>query len=284
MREGDRGMTGVSIVIPAFNEEQGIGGVLEAIERARASVPVPVEVIVVDDGSTDRTAEFARLRGACVISSPVNLGYGASLKRGITAAQHEWIGMLDADATYAVGDLFALLEIAERHDMVVGARQGAVYRGSLVKYPMRVVFRWLCTYVTGVPVPDPNSGCRVFRKALALRHLDTLSQGYSFTTSLTMVSLLDGRIVGFRPIAYAQRVGRSKVRLLRDTLRSSQILFEVILRYNPLKAFLLLGAVPELIGLAFLPHAPWVWAVLTGIAFLIWSLGGLAVLLSRRNS
>ena len=279
----DQLMKGLSLVIPAFNEEEGISQVLQEVAQLQASIAIPLEVIVVDDGSTDRTAELARAQQAIVISHPVNLGYGASLKRGMLHASYDWIGMIDADGSYAVRDLARLVEHAERYDMLIGARQGKAYRSSLLKYPIRVLFRWLCAYVTGVPVPDPNSGCRIFRKAIALKHLDALSQGYSFTASLTMLYLLDGYLVGFMPIQYARRLGTSKVRWIRDTLRSSQILLEVILVYNPLKAFLVFGFVPFAIGVLFLARALWVFAIMAGFAFLIWSLGGIAVLLSRRN-
>ena len=276
-------MTGVSIIIPALNEEAGIGKVLKDLETIRARVPGAMEVIVVDDGSTDRTAELARAAGATVLSHPVNLGYGASLKRGISRASHDWIAMIDADGTYAANDLARLLERADGYDMLIGARQGAVYRGSLLRYPMRIVFRWLCAYVTGARVPDPNSGCRIFRKSVAMPYAPILSKGYSFTTSITMLFLLEGHLVGFLPINYTERIGRSKVRLVRDTLRSSQILLEIILMYNPLKAFLLFGAAPLAMGLWVRQESPESFAVLAGIAFLIWSLGGIAVLLSRRT-
>jgi len=276
-------MNGLSLIIPALNEAEGLRRVLGALEGLRPTLPIPVEVIVVDDGSSDRTAEVASTARVVVIKNPVNLGYGASLKRGLSRATHEWIGIIDADGSYDVGELGKLLARADSYDMVIGARRGKVYRGTFLKYPMRVVFHWLCTYVTGVKVPDVNSGFRLFRKELALQHVRVLCQGFSFTTSLTMLCLLEGKLVGFVPITYSQRIGTSKVRLFRDTLRSSQILLEVVLLYNPLKAFLVFGLVPLTIGLCALARAPWLAAVMAGIAFLIWSLGGIAVLLSRRN-
>ena len=276
-------MNGLSLVIPAFNEEAGIGKVLDRLSEIRATLPFPVEVIVVDDGSSDRTAEIARSKQAVVVSHPINLGYGTSLKRGIQRATHEWVGIVDSDGTYDVGELRALVACLDGHDMVVGARQGAVYRGTFLKYPMRLVFRWLCLYVTGTRVPDVNSGFRLFRKGFVLSHGRALSSGYSFTTSLTILSLLEGCVVGFVPIHYVERLGRSKVRLIRDMLRSSQILLEIILMYNPLKVFLLLGMVPLIAGGFFMSRALWIAPLMVGFACLIWALGGVGVLLSRRN-
>jgi glycosyltransferase involved in cell wall biosynthesis len=275
-------MTGVTIVIPAHNEEAGLAAVLRDLAPLAGRLGVPIELVVVDDGSTDRTAEVARAGGADVLRHPVNLGYGAALKRGVRAARHEWVAILDADGTYPIEDLERLLREAEAYDMLVGARQGDVYRGGVGKGALRVIFRWLCAYVTGVRVPDPNSGCRVFRTALARRYLDTLSKGYSFTTSITMVFLLEGYAVGFLPIRYLPRIGQSKVRLWRDSVRSAQILLEIILLYNPLKAFLVFGLIPLGIGLACRDRADWLLPLLGGFSMLIWSLGGLAVLLSRR--
>lgn len=276
-------MNGMSLIIPAFNEEEGIGRVLDRLAEIRPTLPCPVEVIVVDDGSTDQTAEVARAKQAVVVSHPVNLGYGASLKRGIERATHDWIGIVDSDGTYDIGELRTLLAQLDGYDMIIGARQGAAYRGTFLKYPMRVVFRWLCVYVTGTRVPDVNSGFRLFRKDFALSHQRALSSGYSFTTSLTMLSLLEGCVVGFVPIHYAKRLGRSKVRVVRDVLRSSQILLEIVLMYNPLKVFLLLGVVPLIAGILFMSRASWIAPLMVGFACLIWALGGVGVLLSRRN-
>ena len=131
--------------------------------------------------------------------------------------------------------------------------EGKVYEGSLVKSFSRKVFAWLAEYVAGRRIPDINSGLRIFRRDLALRHLPQTCFGFSFTTSLTLIFMLQGYFVGYIPIAYHARVGKTKVRHLRDALRTLQIMTHIIMRYNPIKLFLLLAlgvfAVAVLMGI-----------------------------------
>jgi hypothetical protein len=123
--------------------------------------------------------------------------------------------------------------------MVVGTRTGVYYHGSLVKRIARLFFRALSEFATGRTIPDINSGCRVFRKDAAVRFFSTLSSGFSFTTTITLAFMLNAYSVQYLPIEYRKRRGESKVRYVRDTLRSLQIIVEAIVLYNPVKIFLL---------------------------------------------
>lgn len=245
-------MSNISIIIPAFNEEQAIANVLRDI----AKLPVSAEVIVVDDGSTDTTPAIAASCGAHVVRHPATAGYGKSLKDGILVATHDTIVIVDADGSYPIASIPQLLEtFARGFDMVVGARQGSAYRGSFLKFPARLVFRFLAEYTTGRHIPDVNSGLRVFRKRDVLPYFPDLCSGFSFTTTITLIYMLTGKIVGYVPIAYAHRQGRSKVRMVHDTLQTLKYLTENIVRYDPLKLFLLLVLATLLFGvvaLAFL--------------------------------
>lgn len=226
----------LTIVVPAYNEGQAIGPVLQALLESLAKIPVPSEVVVVDDGSKDDTAAVARsVPGVRVHSNPINLGYGHSLLRGIAAARGEVIGITDADGTYPVSELPQLWDyIARGADHVIGERTGEHFTSH---FSLRLFYRWLCRYVVGGRVPDANSGLRLFRREVIESLRGDLCLGFSFTTSLTLASLLTGYIVVFRPITYARRVGRSHVRP-RDVLRTLQYLFQVIAVYNPLKLYL----------------------------------------------
>jgi len=240
-------LTGLSVVIPAFNEAEAIAPQIEAIRAVLAPLGVPWELIVVDDGSTDETGTLAEKAGATVIKNPGNGGYGASLKRGIQASRFEHILICDADGTYPVDRVPDLLREAEKgFDMVVGARTGRYYRGSLLKHPWRLVYLELCRFVTGVKIPDANSGLRIFRKRYALDVFEDLCAGYSFTTTLTLALLSRGAFVRFMPIDYGKRIGKSKVRFLVDALRTAQLIVQAILLYNPIKIFLLLTFPPAL--------------------------------------
>jgi glycosyltransferase involved in cell wall biosynthesis len=228
----------VTVLIPAFNEEKGIGAVVDAVRALK----LHGEVLVVDDGSTDKTAEVAREHGARVIRRAGNAGYGRTLKDGIAAAAHETIVVTDADGTYPVDKIPELLEVfSGGYEMVVGARQGSAYRGTFLKMPARIVFKFLAEFATGRRIPDINSGLRVFNKSDAMRCFPDLCNGFSFTTTITLVYMLTGRTVGYVPVPYYHRVGRSKVKIIRDSLRTLQYLTEAIVRHNPIKFFLLLS-------------------------------------------
>ncbi|MGH2369293.1 MAG: glycosyltransferase family 2 protein, partial [Chloroflexota bacterium] len=229
---------GFSVVIPAVNEEAAVGEVVRRVRQVMEAVSEPYEVIVVDDGSTDRTAEEADEAGATVFRHPQNVGYGAGLKTGILQAQYDHIVITDADGTYPIERIPDLIAEAKRFDMVVGARQGKYYRESWLKEPARIGLGALCRWVTGTPIPDVNSGFRVFRTALARQYFHVISQGYSFTTTITLAALSNGYFVKYVPIDYQKRVGKSKVKLLRDIPRTTQIVFQAVVYYNPIKCFL----------------------------------------------
>lgn len=231
-------MSMLSIVIPAFNEAQALGPVLVDLQKKFPQA----EVIVVDDGSTDGTGEVAREAGATLVRHPVNGGYGKSLKDGILQAKNDVIVITDADGSYPLDGISDLLRLFEQgFDMVVGARSGREYRGSFLKMPARILLKWLTEFTTGRKIPDINSGLRVFRKSEAIKYFPDLCNGFSFTTTITLIYMLTGKYVAYTPIEYFKRVGTSKVRIIRDSLRTLQYITETVVRYNPLKFFLLLS-------------------------------------------
>jgi glycosyltransferase involved in cell wall biosynthesis len=201
------------------------------------------EIVVVDDGSSDATAERAKTGGAdVVISHPQNLGYGRSLKDGIAAARHDTIVIADADGSYPLQDIPRLVRrFREGFDMIVGARTGPNYHESALKGPLRSVLKFLVEFTAGRRVPDVNSGLRVFSKATITPYLRDLSNSFSFTTSATLAYMLTGRFVDYQPIGYRPRVGTTNVRLIRDSLRTLQYIIHSITVYNPVKLFLFLS-------------------------------------------
>ncbi len=247
-------VSGLTVIIPARDEERGIAVTLAALRAVEPRLGVPLEIIVVDDGSRDATQRVAAEAGARVCVHPASAGYGRSLKTGIAAASHDLIAITDADGTYPIEELPALLALSERFHMVVGARTGALFR-RVRRSPTQATFMLLTNFVTGRWLPDPNSGFRVFRRADILPILDRLPNGFSFTTTLSLVLTLSGAFVHFHPIEYRARIGFSKVRFARDALRAGQGMLEVVLRYNPLKAFIAFAFVPLLVAgvVALLP-------------------------------
>lgn len=250
---------GLTVVVPAHDEAESIGATVRAIATAFAADATPVEILVVDDGSTDATAASAEAAGARVLRHPTRAGYGRALKTGIVAARHELIAITDGDGTYPIEVLPELVPLMAEYDLVVGARTGVHYRARRLRSP----FLWLASFVAGQWIPDPNSGLRVFRRRDVLPLFADLPRGFSFTTTQTLIMTLSGAFIHYRAIEYRPRIGRSKIRVLRQTLQVGQGLAEVVLRHNPLKLFLLAAVVPLLGMLA----VPW-WGASRGAALL----------------
>lgn len=243
----------VSVVVPAFNEENAIAQTVEEIAKTLTSANIgEFEIIVVDDGSSDKTAEIATNAGARVVSKCQNVGYGHSLKLGITAAKFDTIVITDADGTYPIETIPDLLaEYNKGFNMVVGARTGRHYHESLLKSPLRLILTGLVQFTVGARVPDVNSGLRVFSRKQIMSYFENLSDSFSFTTSSTLIYFLEKKYLKYIPIAYHQRIGKTKVKLFWDSLRTLQYIVNVIMAYNPLKLFIILFLIASLTGIGF---------------------------------
>lgn len=228
-----------SIVIPVFNEENGIADCLKALRIHAASVGVPYEIIVVNDGSTDGTrkvlAEFTDIR---LIDHAWNRGYGAALKTGIRHSKYPMIVITDADGTYPNERIPDLLRLATEADMVVGARTGENVTYSKLRRIPKWFLQHFAQWMVRQPIPDINSGLRVFRKEIAERFLNILPDSFSFTTTITLAMLTNRFIVIYEPIDYHHRVGKSKIKPIRDTLRFVQLIMRTGMYFAPLRVFL----------------------------------------------
>ncbi|MBN1563206.1 MAG: glycosyltransferase family 2 protein [Anaerolineae bacterium] len=234
----------LTIVVPAYNEENGIDDVLIELNSLRqrlADQAWTVEIVVVDDGSTDRTAAKVRQHDhITLLEHNHNRGYGAALKTGIQHSDSYWICITDADGTYPNERIPDLLTHAlETHsDMVVGVRTGEHVKIPLVRRPAKWFIRQLAIFVAGDFIPDLNSGLRLFQRDVARRFFDILPDGFSFTTTITLGMLVNGYLVKYLPINYHARVGRSKIRPVQDTLNFMQLVLRIALFFKPLKIFL----------------------------------------------
>lgn len=240
-----------SVIIPAYNEGTVIAvTVFDILKVLKLNNIEGAEIIVVNDGSTDRTAEMAIKAGAILINHPHNIGYGRSLKDGIKAAKYDTIIITDADGTYPL-EMIPILysEYEKGFDMVVGARQGANYDESFKKKMLRLVLKKLVEFTAGRKIPDINSGLRVFSKQETLPYFTKLCDTFSFTTSLTLAYMMNGKFVQYMPIDYKKREGTTKVRLFRDSMRTLQFITEAILFYNPIKIFIVFSVGLVLAGL-----------------------------------
>ena len=281
----------ISVVIPALNERDAIGETVERVRSVLAEAALdPFEIIVVDDGSKDGTGEIAREAGARVVRHPHNVGYGRSLKDGITVAQYDTIVITDADGSYPIEQIPALVErYRAGFDMVVGARTGEHYRESALKSPLRAILKQIVEFTANRRIPDINSGLRVFGRATSMSFFNHTSDMFSFTTSLTLAYMMNAKFVTYMDIDYHERVGRSKVRLFRDSMRTLQYIVEAATYYNPLKIFFLFGLICLLLALGALIGGvilQLVSAFVLGIgaillAILVFAMGLLAVLLKQ---
>jgi glycosyltransferase involved in cell wall biosynthesis len=281
----------ISLVIPAYNEEAQIAKTIQmAADIFKSAKLEPFEIIVVNDGSTDNTASQAGQAGAKLVSHIQNLGYGRSLKDGITASFYDTIVITDADGTYPLAKIPMLVaEFQRGFDMVVGARTGVHYRESIMKSPMRKILKWLVEFTAGRSIPDTNSGLRVFSRKAIMPYYAHLCDTFSFTTAATLAYMMTGRTVAYLPIEYHERVGQSKVRLFRDSLRTLQYIAEAIVYYNPLKLFIVCSSLCVILGLVCLVFAimgriATLFMFSAGallIAILVFALGLLAMLLKQ---
>lgn len=232
----------VSVVVPAYNEAEAIGPVMAELHAELKKRGLEFEILVVDDGSSDGTAQAVNPAHARVISHPTNGGYGRALLTGIGAAKHEWVLMIDADGSYPPSEILKLLDFAPAFDLVIGAREGAHFWGTPTKAFLRWVYLRLASFVVGTRVPDANSGLRLVRKSLVDQQALVRCLGYSFTTTMTLSFLMQGRFVKNMPIEFRARTGgHSKVKPFRDILRTLQLMTQVMIIYNPLKLFVSLA-------------------------------------------
>lgn len=270
-----------SVVIPCYNEESAIRATVQAIlENADRRL---LELIVVDDGSCDGSAaELARIAGehaaVRVLTHPANRGYGASLKTGIRSAAGDWIVITDADGTYPNERIPGLADRMNEADMVVGARTDPGARIPLVRRPAKWILGWLANIMSGRRIPDLNSGLRVMRRDLVERYLGLLPDGFSFTTTITLVMLSEAHRVEYVPVAYHHRTGCSKIRPVRDTLNFMQLICRAVLWFDPLRFFIPLSVLLVATGVAILLLSMLLLGRAMDVTFAVFVMNGVIVL------
>lgn len=231
-------MSRVSIVIPCKNEAHSLDSLLPSLRQA---VP-DAEIIVVDDGSTDESAETARRHGAKVISHPYNIGNGGAIKSGARAATGDWLVFLDADGQHRAEDVKGVMEMLHAgYDMIVGARSSKGH-ANVFRRAANHVYNRLASLIVGHKVHDLTSGFRGVRKNAFLSILPLLPNGFSYPTTSTMAFFRLGYRVGYAPITVLKRKGESHIRILQDGFRFLLIIIKIGTLYSPLKLFVPLSA------------------------------------------
>jgi len=224
----------ISIVIPVFNEAAILATLLGKVQALKLA---QMEIIVVDDGSTDGSAEIALNSGASVVRHPYNIGNGAAVKSGIRAARGKVIVLMDGDGQHKPEDIPKLLAEASTYHMVVGARA----KGSKLRfhrYAANLLYNLLASYVTRFRVEDLTSGFRVLARREALRFIDLLPNTFSYPTTLTLAFLRSGFTVKYVPIQTLYRAGQSKISLVTDGIRFLLIITKIATLFSPFRVFL----------------------------------------------
>ncbi len=236
----------VTVLLPAYNEELAIG---ETVRMIKDLYP-DLEVLVVDDGSTDRTRSEAVAAGARVESHPYNIGNGAAIKTGLRCAGGDWVVTMDADGQHDPADISRLLEQRDMYDMVIGARtrssETAFYRDMANWFYNR-----LASYVTKFRVEDLTSGFRLVNKEIARKYIYLLPNTFSYPSTLTLALLRSGRSLKYLPITAKARKGKSKIRLFRDGVRFFLIITKIATLFSPLRIFLPISFLFFLTGIIY---------------------------------
>ena len=221
-----------TVLIPAYNE----GDRIATLVRDLDAVGPWHEILVVDDGSSDETAERAGAAGARVVCHPYNKGNGAAVKTGIRHATGEFVLIIDGDGQHRPEDAPGLVAKLDEHELVVGARSAAT-QATLGRRLGNRILNVLASYLTQHPIPDLTSGFRTARRAHLVEFLYLLPNGFSTPTTTTLAFIKAGYSIAFVPIAARARSGRSKIRFVRDGFKFFLILLRVVTIYSPLRIF-----------------------------------------------
>ncbi len=234
----------LSIILPCYNEEACIGDVVKQIK----SLHPGSEIIVVNDASTDQSAEISIQAGARVINHPHNMGNGASIKSGARHASNKILVFMDADGQHKPEDIQRLLnKIDEGYDMAVGARIISSH-ASIGRLFANTFYNKLASFMTGFNIKDLTSGFRAVKAAKFKLFLYLLPNGFSYPTTSTMAFFRSGFPVGYIPITATRRKGRSKIRILKDGTRFLIIILKVGALFSPMRLFLPISMITFLLG------------------------------------
>jgi glycosyltransferase involved in cell wall biosynthesis len=239
----------ISIVLPVHNEAGHLADELDRIGKSMDASTYSWELILVDDGSSDGSAEIARGRpNVRVLRSGRNRGAGTARRLGTEAAHGRTVVWSDADMTYPNDEIPALVAALGNGDHIVGARTSEQGTLKFLRVPAKWIIRALASYLTKTKIPDLNSGFRAFRRDVALQYTHQLPPGFSCVTTITMAFLMNGYSVEFIPIEYRERAGDSKFHWLADTRRYALQVIRMMLSYDPSRIVL---PVASALGLVF---------------------------------
>jgi len=240
-------MPNLSIVIPVYNEEAVIGEVLkELISVARGK---DWEIIVVDDGSPDNSANVISRFNVRLLRNPVNKGYGAALKYGIKEAKAESVLIMDGDGQHDPSEIDHLLKFVDNYDLVIGSRHQIIH-SSLWRMPGKWLLGFMANYLTRQKIPDINSGFRIYKREIILKYLSICPDRFSFSMTSLLALLSDNYNVKFVNINIRKRIGKSSI-TVKTGFESLLSVLRIITLFNPLRIFIPVSFVLSSIGILF---------------------------------
>jgi glycosyltransferase involved in cell wall biosynthesis len=246
---GDGAALDVSIILPVYNESEHLVQEVDRIRVAMDASEYSYEIIIINDGSTDNSAEVAAaIPDVQFINFLQNRGSGSARKAGTKAALGRVTVWTDVDMTYPNDTIPQLVKELDGWDQVVGARTSEEGTHKMFRVPAKWLIRKLASFLANTKIPDLNSGFRAFRTDVARQYLNQLPVGFSCVTTITMTFLAGGYSVKYLPIEYAQRAGESKFHWYRDTRRYATQVVRMILSYNPLRIFMPVASALFVIG------------------------------------
>jgi glycosyltransferase involved in cell wall biosynthesis len=228
----------VTILLPAYNEEEALPGVLQEIREVMDATDYAYEILVVDDASTDRTPAIAEEFGARVIRHGTQQGSGAARRTGVRAAAGSIIVMLDADGTYDPPSIPLMLSHFPQYDQVNGARTSEQGTHKAIRTLAKEIIRHLAQYLSGASIPDLNTGLKAFKRDVMLRYLWVLPDGFSCVTTMTLAFLCNGHPVKYVPTPYRKRSGgHSKFHPIKDSAKYLSTVLRMVTYFRPLRVF-----------------------------------------------
>lgn len=240
----------LTILIPAYNEEEVIPVVIGQIQEVLVTLDYQYEILVIDDGSDDGTAEAAKGSGARVIRHPENIGNGAAVKTGIRNARGKILLMMDGDGQHPAEVIPSIIKEIGPYDMVVGARSKrsdtTIHRDLANR-----IYNWLASYVSGRKIEDLTSGFRAIKTEVARGYVYLLPNTFSYPATITLALLRSGRSLLYVPFESKKRVGKSKIKLVRDGVRFLLIIMRISTYYSPLKIFIPISLMMFALGFGY---------------------------------
>ena len=260
--------TSISIIIPAFNEENAIGETLK--ELTENIIRDVHEIVIIDDGSKDNTANIVRDFKVRLIQHTNNLGYGAAIKTGIVNTKSDFVLMMDSDGQHRIEDVKSLVKSLRTHhsDMIIGNRED-IFHSQLWRMPGKWILNYLANIITKQKIPDLNSGLRIMNRKIAEKYINIYPDGFSLSTTLTITFLKLGYDVKYLPIKISKRIGKSTI-TPKTGIDTLILILRIASLFDPLRVFLPASFIFGLTGVIWgVPYALKGYGISVGAMLLI---------------